>query len=157
MPQTIAVKEETLRAVDKSTYLGSILSRSVNIDAKVNLSIAKASTAFGRLRETVWERRGSRLTTKLKVYKAVVLSSLLYACKTWTVCERQAKQRNRYHLNCRIKLLKNTWRDRVLMTLKSSLELACPVSTLCSREPRSSGLVTLSEYPTHASQKTDLW
>ena len=41
--------------------------------------------AFGRLRANVWKRNGIKLDTKLKVYKAVVLPTLLYACETWTV------------------------------------------------------------------------
>ena len=39
---------------------------------------------------SVWDRSGIRLDTKLKVYKAVVLPTLLYACKTWTIYQRHA-------------------------------------------------------------------
>ena len=95
------------------TYLGSTLSRSVNIDDEVDTRIAKASSAFGRLRESVWERRGIKLTTKLKVYKAVVLPILLYACETWTVYERHARKLNRFHLNCLRKQLKIKWQDKI--------------------------------------------
>ncbi|XP_043922358.1 gastrula zinc finger protein XlCGF57.1-like [Protopterus annectens] len=44
---TIAVEGEILKAVDKFTYLGSTLSRFVNIDDEVDTCIAKASSAFG--------------------------------------------------------------------------------------------------------------
>ena len=81
---TITVNGRKLQVVDKFTYLGSILSRAVHIDDEVTARTAKASVAFGRLRTNVWERNGIRLDTKLKVYKAVVLSTLLYACETWT-------------------------------------------------------------------------
>ena len=40
-------------AVDSFTYLGSTLSRAVNIDTEINHRIAKASSTFGRLCETV--------------------------------------------------------------------------------------------------------
>ena len=110
---SIIVNGETLKAVDKFAYLGSTLSRLVNIDDEADIRIAKASTAFGRLRATVWERRGIKLATKLKVYKAVVLPTLLYACETWTVYVRHAKKLNRFHLNCLRKLLKITWQDKV--------------------------------------------
>ena len=49
----ITVKGETLKAVEKFTYLGSTLARAVNIDDEVVARIAKASTAFGRLRKSV--------------------------------------------------------------------------------------------------------
>ena len=74
---------------------------------------AKASVAFGRLRTNVWERNGIRLDTKLKVYKAVVLPTLLYACETWTVYQRHAKKLNHFHLSCLGKLLKIRWQDKI--------------------------------------------
>ena len=80
---TIAVKGQRLQVVDKFTYLGSTLSRVVHIDDEVNARIAKASAAFGRLRGSIWDRSGIRLDTKLKVYRSVVLPTLLYACETW--------------------------------------------------------------------------
>ncbi|KAJ8038120.1 hypothetical protein HOLleu_19106 [Holothuria leucospilota] len=83
----ITVKGQTLQAVHKFTYLGSTLTNAVNIDVEVNNRIAKAC-AFGRLHKNVWDRRGIRLTTKLEVYRAVILSTLLYACETWTICSR---------------------------------------------------------------------
>ena len=78
----IMLEGEPLKTVDKFTYLGSTLSRSTNIDDEVEARIAKASSAFGRLRDSVWERRGIKQATKLKVYQAVVLPTLLYACET---------------------------------------------------------------------------
>ena len=78
-------------------YLGSTLSRVVHIDDEVNARIAKASAAFGRLRGSIWDRSGIRLDTKLKVYRSVVLPTLLYACETWTVYQRHAKKLNHFH------------------------------------------------------------
>ena len=89
---TITVNGQKLQVVDKFTYLGSTLSRAVHIDEEVTARTAKASVAFGRLRTNVWERNGIRLGTKLKVYKAVLLPTLLYACETWTVYQRHAKK-----------------------------------------------------------------
>ena len=86
------------------------LSRAVHIDDEVNARIAKASAAFGRLRGSIWDRRGIRLDTKLKVYKSVVLPTLLYA---WTVYQRHTKRLNHFHTSCLRKLLKIKWQDRI--------------------------------------------
>ena len=88
---TITVNGQKLQVVDKFTYLGSTLSGAVHFDDEVTVRTAKASVAFGRLRTNVWERNGIRLDTKLKVDKAVVLPTLLYACETWTVYQRHAR------------------------------------------------------------------
>ena len=101
------------QVVDKFTYLGSTLSRAVHIDDEVTARTAKASVAFGRLRTNVWERNGIRLDTKLKVYNAIVLPTLLYACETWTVYQRHAKKLNHFHLSCLRKLLKIRWEDKI--------------------------------------------
>ena len=111
---TITVNGQKLKIVDKFTYLGSTLSRAVHIDDEITARIAKASVAFGRLRANVWERNGIKLDTKLKVYKAVVLPTLLYACETWTVYQRHAKRLNHFHLSCLRKLLKiKKWQDKI--------------------------------------------
>ena len=66
----------------------------MHIDDVVTARTADVSVEFGRLRGDVWEQIGIRLDTKLKVYKAVVLPTLLYACETWTVYQRHAKRLN---------------------------------------------------------------
>ena len=51
--------------------------------------------------------------TKLKVYRSVVLPTLLYACETWTVYQRHAKRLNHFHTSCLRKFLKIKWQDRI--------------------------------------------
>ena len=102
---TITVNEQKLKVVDKFTYLGSTLSRAVHIDEEVTARIAKARVAFVRLRANVWEQNGIKLDTQLKVFKAVVLPTLLYACETWTVCQRHAKRLE--------KAVKIKWQDTI--------------------------------------------
>ena len=107
------MKGQRLQVVDKFTYLGSTLSRVVYIDDEVNARIAKASAVFDRLRGCIWDRSGIGFDTKLKVYRSVVLPTLLYACGTWTVYQRHAKRLNHFHISCLRKLLKIKWQDRI--------------------------------------------
>jgi hypothetical protein len=110
---SITVNGQKLNNVAKFTYLGSTLSQAVSIDEEVNARIAKASAAFGRLRRNVWDRRGIKTETKLKVYSAIILPTLLYACETWTAYSRHMKQLNHFHLSCLRKILKIRWQDKV--------------------------------------------
>ncbi|VDL90434.1 unnamed protein product [Schistocephalus solidus] len=68
------------------------------------LPVSKASQAFDRLQASVWNRRGIQLNTKLKIYKAAVLTTLLYGAETWTIYSIQARKMNHLHLSylCRI-------------------------------------------------------
>ena len=49
MEPSVTTNGEVLNAVDKFTYLGSVLSRDVHIDNEVDACIARASSVFGRL------------------------------------------------------------------------------------------------------------
>ena len=89
------------------------MSRNANIDDEVNNRIAKASSTCGRLKTQVWERRGIHVATKIKVYKAVILTTLLYACEMWTVYRRHASQLNRFHLTCLCRTLRVRWQDKI--------------------------------------------
>ena len=105
---TITVNTQKLSTVDRFTYLGSILSRAVHTDDEVDTRIARASAAFGIFPSNVWERRGISLETKLKVYTAVMLPSLLYARETWTVHSRHAEKLKHLHMSYLRKLIKIT-------------------------------------------------
>ena len=80
---------------------------------EVNYRITLASAAFGSLQASVLERRGIRLQTKLKVYCLLTLSSLLYACETWSVYSYHAKQITSFHVRYLRKLLHIKWQERI--------------------------------------------
>ena len=109
----ITVKDTVLNDVEKFTYLGSTVSRHANIDEEVTCRIAKASSVFGRLQSNVWDRRGISLTTKVKVYQAIVITTLLYAGESWTIYKRHARQLNKFHMSSLHKLLRIKWQDKV--------------------------------------------
>ena len=75
---TITVNGQRLHVVDKFTYLRSTLSRVVHIEDEAMPGLPKLADYV-----VVLGRCGIRLDTKLKVYKVVVLPTLLYACEMW--------------------------------------------------------------------------
>nr|VZI36145.1 unnamed protein product [Spirometra erinaceieuropaei] len=112
-PPQISVNGTQLQVVENLPYLGSTLSRNTKIDDEVAKWISKASQAFGRLQSTVWNRHGLQLSTKLKMYKAVILPMLLYGAETWTVYATQARRLNHLHLSCLRRILRLKWQDRI--------------------------------------------
>nr|VZI52258.1 unnamed protein product [Spirometra erinaceieuropaei] len=105
-PPQISVNGTQLQVVENIPYLGSTLSRHTKIDDEVANRSSKASRAFGRLQSTVWNRHGLQLSTKLKMYKAVILPTLLYGAETWTVYAKQARRLNHFHLSCLRRILR---------------------------------------------------
>ena len=74
----ISIDGTTLKAADHFTYLGSVISNDASIDKDVDNRLAKASGSFGRLKKRVWKNHSLRLSTTIIVYKAVVITTLLY-------------------------------------------------------------------------------
>lgn len=78
----------------------------VTIGIDVNCRIDKASFEFSKLQNNVWDRREISLATKLKVYWAVVLTTLMYASKTGTVYRRHTRQIKHFSHDLPLKLLR---------------------------------------------------
>ena len=71
---------------------------------------------MAKLNKRVWNNSLLSERTKVLVYQACVLSTLLYGSESWTACARQEKPPNSFHLRCLRRLLKIKWQDRVLNT-----------------------------------------
>ena len=91
----------------------SIVSNITSIDAEITARIAKATSAFGRLVKRVWTNRGIRLDTKIAVYNATVLTSLLYSCETWTLTRKQIRRLEKFHLSTLRKIARIRWYHKV--------------------------------------------
>ncbi|BHF68426.1 hypothetical protein SprV_0301146000 [Sparganum proliferum] len=102
----ISANGTQLQVVDNFTYLDSTLSRNTKIDNEVVCRIFKDSQAFGRLQNTAWNRQGLQLSTKLRMYFAVILPTLLYGAETWTVYMKQARRLNHFRPICPRRILK---------------------------------------------------
>ena len=57
--------------------------------------------------------RHLKLNTKIKVYNAIVISTLLYGSETWPPYSTHLKILNKFHLQCLRKMLRITWRDKI--------------------------------------------
>ena len=112
----IFIDDVELKVVDSFKYLGSMISVDGSLDKEIAYRISKASQALGRLRNRLLNHHNVTLDTKLKVYRAVVLSSLLYGCETWTVYRRILKQLERFHQRALRSILGIRWQDRATNT-----------------------------------------
>ena len=97
-----------LQNVESFTYLGSTIAAS--LDVEIEKRIAKASGTFGRLTSRVWTNRSLTLKTKLTVYRACVLSQLLYAAETWTTSAKQVRKLNAFHVTSLRKIMGISWK-----------------------------------------------
>nr|VZI34452.1 unnamed protein product [Spirometra erinaceieuropaei] len=109
----ISVNRTQLQVVENFPYLGSTLSRNIKIDDEVANRMSKSSQAFGRLQSSVWNRHGLQPSTKLKMYKAFILPTLLYGAETWVVYTKQARRLYHFQLSCLRRILRLNWQHRI--------------------------------------------
>ena len=109
----ITIEDHTLGVTDTFTYLGSKISSNLSLDAELNARIGKAATTMSRLTKRVWENKKLTIKTKVKVYQACVMSTLLYGSEAWTLYSSQERKLHAFHMRCLRRLLGITWQDRV--------------------------------------------
>ena len=140
---SITIGDHTLEVVDKFTYLGSTIASNLSLDAELDARIGKASSAMARLAKRVWDNPMLTTNTKMRVYQACVLSTLLYGSEAWTLYSRQERRLNAFHLRCLRRLLGITWQDRVTnIDVLSRANLPSMFAILTQRRLRWLGHVT---------------
>jgi len=72
-----------VEVVDHFEYLGSTVAQDCTLDREVNMRISKASYTFRSLCKVLWCQRRLKILTKMRLFKSVVLSTLLYGSETW--------------------------------------------------------------------------
>ena len=79
-------------------YNSCTISNDAQMDEDIKARISKVSSAYGRLQEKNWKPHGIKLSTKVKVYRATVLTTLLYRTETWTCYRRYVKMLEAFHM-----------------------------------------------------------
>ncbi|KAI8512327.1 hypothetical protein Bbelb_089660 [Branchiostoma belcheri] len=109
----ISIDDHILEVVGTFTYLGSTISNNLSLEAELNKRIGKAATVMARLGKRVWDNAMLTTNTKLVVYKACILSTLLYGSEAWTLYSHQERRLNAFHMRCLRRILGISWQDRV--------------------------------------------
>ena len=65
-----------------------MISNTASVDIEVERRVQAANKSFGALHKRLWSRHDVKLETKMKVYNAAVIPSLLYATETLTLYQR---------------------------------------------------------------------
>ena len=75
---------ERLEAVDSFKYLGATITEDGRSVAEVKIRLATATSAMSRLSK-MWRSKEISFPSKMKLFRSLVLSILLYGCESWTL------------------------------------------------------------------------
>ena len=112
-PPVITINNYQLEVVHEFTYLGFTITDNLSLDAELNKRIGEAATTLGRLATRVWENPKLTTKTKMAVYNACIVSTLLYRSEAWTTYSKQERKLNSFHLRSLRHILGISWRDKV--------------------------------------------
>ena len=147
----ISINGTNLNAVEHFTYLGSAISSDTTVSKDLDNCLSKASSSFGRLSKKVWQSHSLRLSTKIPVYRTVVVPTLLYGAETWVLYWKQIRLLEQFRQRCLCSILSIKWQDHVPNedVLKRA-SLPSIQSILLQVQLRWAGHVTRMEDGTHA-------
>ena len=97
-PPVITINDYELKVVHQFMYPGSTITDNLSLDPEIDKSIGKAATTLAHLTSRVWTNPKLTVKTKMAVYNACILSTLLYGSETWTMYAHQEKRLNTFHL-----------------------------------------------------------
>ena len=112
-PPIITIDDYELDVVHHFTYLGSTVTDTLSLDVELDKRIGKAATTLARLTTRVWSNPMLIEKTKMAVYNACVISTLLYGGETWTTYARQERRLNTFHMRSLRRILGISWQDKV--------------------------------------------
>ena len=94
-----------IEQVSEFTYLGSNISNDGRIDREISIRIGKASGAFNCL-YNIWNNKGIKRYTKIRIYKAAVVTILTYGAEVWNTTMGLMHRLEVFHQSCLRRILK---------------------------------------------------
>ena len=96
----ITLKGQALEEVDSFSYLGSEVEQTSRAEKDVKIRIEKAATVYQMWRRKVFRSRNLSRRTKVQVFRAMVMSVLLYGAETWTVTQQDIRRLKTFQMRC---------------------------------------------------------
>jgi len=112
-PQTMKIEIDNtlLSQADQFTYLGGVITCDTSSESDIKRRIGLATGASASL-NTVWASKDISQETKLRVYRTLVLSILLYNSETWTLKESDKSRLLVFEMSVFRRILGISRRDR---------------------------------------------
>ena len=73
----ISIDDYTLEVVQEFTYVGSTITSNLSVNVEINKRIGKTAFVMSKLSKRVWENNTITENTKVRVYQACILRTLL--------------------------------------------------------------------------------
>ena len=107
----IKIKGQRLEEVENFKYLGAIISNEGS-KPEILSRIAQTTVALSRPK-IIWRHKNISLASKVKLIRTLILSTLLYACESWTLKAEIERWIQTLEMRCYRRLLNISYKDHV--------------------------------------------
>ena len=109
-PTNITMNGQRLEEVKDFKYLGSFVSEDGSSTKEIKARIGIATSAMTRLAR-VWKSNTISFPVKVRLYKSLVLSTLLYGCESWTLTADTERRIQAFENKCYRRMLHISYRE----------------------------------------------
>ena len=121
----IKIKGQRLEEVENFKYLGAII---CNEGSKPEIlsRVAQTTATLSRLK-IIWRDKNISLASKVKLMRALILATFLYACESWILTAEIERRSQALEMRCYRRLLNISYKDHVTrkFTTESRMQLEC--------------------------------
>ena len=100
------IKEEVIKCVGKTKYLGTIISRNGKSSEDIKRQIDTASATTNQLNKSIYRAKNIKLKTKINLHKSLGNSILLYNAECWQICKADEVRFRSFQNRCLKKITK---------------------------------------------------
>ena len=110
-PVQVFMNGQELEEVSAFKYLGATLTKDSRSSVEIKSRTAIATSIMAKL-DKIWRNNEIRFSTKMRLYRALVLSTLLYGCESWTMSAETTKKVQAFETKRYRRMLGITWKER---------------------------------------------
>ena len=106
----IKVRGVTLEQVDSFKYLGAQITKDGRSDTDIKSRLATATSALAQL-QPLFRNKSISIRTKMRLLRAIVISTALYGCEAWTLSAETERRINAFEFRCLRRILKVSYTE----------------------------------------------
>jgi len=95
----IDINNILVEKVSSFSYLGSLITDDTECAKDIRGRLAKSLSIGAKLKK-IWQNHGIRISTKLRLMKALVWSVAIYGCENWTFKKDDEKRIGAFEMKC---------------------------------------------------------
>ena len=107
----IKIKGKRPEEVENFKYLGVIITNEGS-KPEILSRIAQTTAALSRLK-IIWRDKNISLAAKVKLMRTLILSTFVYACKSWTLTAKIERRIQALEMRCYRRLLNISYKEEV--------------------------------------------